>query len=222
MKPRARKKAFIRLRRDRLQLALPMSSGYVNNLNYEGFERRPFNLKFWPVPDSYKKTLPLSGDPGSFWEGRGDRNHCGIDIYAPRKSAVLAVDTGRIAQVGMFTSPRDVPYWNVTYYLLICHDDGLVSKYAELEEVLVKEGDVACAGDVIGRVGSVLNPEKITANSPAYIQLLKENGHSSMLHLELYKGIPLPPHDYLGGNAFKPSRPLNLLDPKDFLDDLVR
>ena len=179
-------------------------------------------MKFWPVPDSHNKTLPHSGDPGSFWEDRGDRNHCGIDIYAPRKSPVLAFDTGRIARMGIFTSPCDAPYWNLTYYLLIRHDDGLVSKYAELEEVLVKEGDVVRAGDMIGRVGSVLNPEKISANAPAYVQRLKENGHSSMLHFELYQGMPLPPHDYLGGNAFKPSRPLNLLDPKPFLDDLVR
>jgi len=87
--------------------------------------------------------------------------------------------------------------------------------------VLIREGDVAHAGDVIGRVGSVLNPDKITANSPPYVQFLKENGHSSMLHFELYEGMPLPPRDYLGGNAFKASRPLNLLDPKPFLESLV-
>lgn len=178
-------------------------------------------MTFWPVPDSYKKTAPISGDPGSFWEDRGDRNHCGVDIYAPRRSPVLAVDTGRVAEVGIFTSPRDVPYWIVTFYLLIRHDDGQVSKYAELEEVLVEEGDIARAGDVIGLVGCVLNPEKITKNSPGYVQRLKENGNSSMLHFELYQGMPLPPHDYLGGNAFKPSRPSNLLDPKPLLDDAL-
>jgi murein DD-endopeptidase MepM/ murein hydrolase activator NlpD len=135
---------------------------------------------------------------------------------------VLAVDAGRVVQVGIFTSPRDVPYWNVTYYVLICHDDGLVSKYAELQEALVREGDVVRAGDMIGRVGSVLNPEKITSNSPRYVQLLKENGHSSMLHFELYERMPSLPHDYLGGNAFKPSRPLNLLDPRPFLGSLAK
>ena len=135
---------------------------------------------------------------------------------------MLAVERGRIAEVGIFTSPRDIPYWNVTYYLLLWHDDGRVSKYAELEEVLVKEGDKARAGDLIGRVGRVLNPEKITLDSPAYIQRLKQNGNSSMLHFELYEGMPLPPHDYLGGNAFKPSKPLKLLDPRPFLNDAKR
>jgi murein DD-endopeptidase MepM/ murein hydrolase activator NlpD len=179
-------------------------------------------VKFWPVPDSYSKTLPAAGDAGSFWEDRGDRRHCGIDIYAPRKSAVLAVDSGRVEHMGIFTSPRDVPYWNVTYYLLICHDDGKVSKYAELGEVLVKEGVEVQGGELIGRVGSVLNPEKITANAPSYVQRLKENGHPSMLHFELYQGMPLPPYDYLGGNTFNAAKPSNLLDPKPFLDRAER
>ena len=175
-------------------------------------------MRFWPVPESYSKTLPASGDAGSFWEDRGDRRHCGIDIYAPRKSAVLAVDAGRVVQVGVFTSPRDVPYWNVTYYLLIRHGDGKVSKYAELEEVLVEEGVKVQGGALIGRVGSVLNPEKITTNSPGYVQLLKKNGHPSMLHFELYQGMPPAPHDYLGGNTFNAAGPSNLLDPKPFLE----
>jgi len=178
-------------------------------------------VKFWPVPGSFRRSLPTGGEPGSFWEDRGDRNHCGIDIYAPRKSAVVAIDSGRVSEVGVFTSPHDVPYWNVTCYVLISHDDGLTSKYAELEESLVKAGDIAKAGDVIGRVGCVLNPKKITSKSPLYVQLLKKNGNSSMLHFELYRGIPLQTGTYLGGNAFKPSRPLNLLDPGPLLDELI-
>lgn len=179
-------------------------------------------MKYWPVPDSYRKTVPRAGDPGSFWEDRGDRNHCGIDIYAPGKSAVLAFDHGTIAHVGIFTSPRDIPYWNVTQFILLRHENGLVVNYAELDEVLVGKGDIVRPGDVIGRVGSVLNSHKITNTSPCYIQTLKQNGHLSMLHFELYQGMPPPPRDYLGGNSFKPSRPRNLLDPTALLDDLIR
>lgn len=178
-------------------------------------------MKFWPVPDSYKKNLPHAGNPGAFWENRGDRNHCGIDIYAPRKSAVLAVDTGRVVEVGIFTSPEAVPYWNVTYYILIRHEGGLVAKYAELEEAVVREGDRAAAGDVIGFVGSVLNPEKITESSPPYVRLLKGNGHSSMLHFELYQGLPLPACNYLGGNSFNALKPQNILDPTAYLEGLT-
>jgi murein DD-endopeptidase MepM/ murein hydrolase activator NlpD len=184
------------------------------------FERSLILMKFWPVPDSYTKNLPREGEAGCFWENRGDRNHCGVDIYAPCKSPVLAVDAGKVVEVGIFTSPEFVPYWNETYYVLISHEDGLVAKYAELEEALVREGDVAGAGTVIGFVGSVLNPEKITENSPPYVQLLKGNGHSSMLHFELYRGLPLLPAKYLGGNSFKPLKPMNLLDPRAYFKGL--
>jgi murein DD-endopeptidase MepM/ murein hydrolase activator NlpD len=179
-----------------------------------------YNMKFWPVPKSYNKNLPGPGDPGSFWEHRGDRNHCGIDIYAPCKSPVLAVDSGKVVEVGIFTSPQAVPYWNVTYYILVSHEDGLVSKYAELEEAVVKEGEEAVAGEVIGFVGSVLNPGKITESSPPYVRLLKGNGHSSMLHFELYKGLPLVTGKYMGGNSFNPAKPQNLVDPRPYLDGL--
>jgi murein DD-endopeptidase MepM/ murein hydrolase activator NlpD len=178
-------------------------------------------MKFWPVPESYKKILPHAGNPGSFWEDRGDRNHCGVDVYAPRKSPVISVDTGRVIEAGIFTSPDTVPYWNVTNYILMRHKDGLVAKYAELEEAFLREGDMATAGEVIGLVGSVLNPDKITENSPHYIQLLKGNGYSSMLHFELYRGSPLLPFKYLGGNSFNPMKPPNILDPTTYLEKLI-
>jgi murein DD-endopeptidase MepM/ murein hydrolase activator NlpD len=123
-------------------------------------ERFSHLMKFWPVPNSYTKILPNAGTPGSFWEDRGDRNHCGIDIYAPRRSPVLAVDTGRVVEAGIFTSPVAVPYWNVTYYVLVQQEDGLVAKYAELDEAFVKEG--------IGR-----EPERSSVLSVQFSTLMK-------------------------------------------------
>lgn len=176
--------------------------------------------KFWPVPASYCKELPREGTAGSFWENRGDRNHCGIDIYAPHGSEVLAVDSGRVLEVGVFSSPENVPYWNITYYILILHHDGLVSKYAELAEALVRRGDEVFAGDTIGRVGSVLDPQRIDESAPLYVRRLKENGHSSMLHFELYQGVPLHAGKYLGGNSFGACRSENVLDPGPYLEGL--
>lgn len=193
----------------------------ISTIDESLFERSSLPVKFWPVPDSYRKSLPQSGEAGCFWENRGDRRHCGIDIYAPPKSPVLAVDTGRVLRVGIFSSPEAVPYWNVTYFILIRHEDGLVANYAELEQALVKEGDAVRGGDAIGLVGAVLNAEKITESSPSYVQRLKGDGHSSMLHFELYQGLPLFPSNYLGGNAFSPSRPSNILDPTAYLEGVA-
>jgi murein DD-endopeptidase MepM/ murein hydrolase activator NlpD len=176
-------------------------------------------LKFWPVPESYSTKPPEKGAPGSFWEDREDRHHCGVDIYAPKGSKVRAVEAGEIIEIGPFTSPELIPYWNVTHYILIQIQNGWVSKYAELGEVLVKAGERVRGGQVIGLVGSVLNSDKITEGSPPYIRRLRENGNQSMLHFELYEEKPASSENYLGGNCFRENKPDGLLDAASYLRD---
>ncbi len=175
-------------------------------------------MKHWPVPSSYSKIIPASGSPGSYWEHRGDRRHCGVDIYAPESSDVHSIESGTVIGAGRFTSPDRTSYWNETYYVLIRNESGLVCKYAELGHVKVKEGGHIKAGQLIGHVGLVLNGSKITPDSPEYIQKLK---HASMLHFELYRSNPIEANDaYSGGNWFSDTKPENLLDPGDYLSSL--
>ncbi len=176
-------------------------------------------MKFWPVPESYSKELPEWGTPGSFWENREDRYHCGVDIYAPRGSRVRAVESGEVIEVGRFTSPELVPYWNVTHYILLRLQNGWVTKYAELGRVFVKIGQEVTGGRVIALVGSVLNPDKITDASPPYVQRLRDNGNQSMLHFEIYKERPISSENYLGGNCLEGKKPDNLLDATSYLRD---
>jgi murein DD-endopeptidase MepM/ murein hydrolase activator NlpD len=159
----------------------------------------------------------MEGTEGAFWEDRGDRHHCGVDIYAPEGSNVLAMDDGRVLEVGVFTAPQKVPYWHVTHYVFIDHGDALIARYAELRDVTVESGQTVKAGQVVGHVGSVINVEKIKASSPGYIQRLKRNGRASMLHLELYRTLPGTLKAYLGGNTFGGVKPGGLLDPTDVL-----
>lgn len=174
-------------------------------------------MKRWPAPNSFSKTLPAAGAPGSFWEDRGDRQHCGIDIYAPAASEALAIEDGEVMEVGTFTTPEKVPYWNDTRYVLVENKTGPVCKYAELGEVVVAAGEFVEAGQLIGHVGIVLDTTKITHDSPPYIQKLKKSENLSMLHFELYSLPPGDTEDYLGGNWFGGSRPKNLLDPGGYL-----
>ncbi len=174
-------------------------------------------MKAWPVPESYEKVLPAEGAPGSFWEDRGDRRHCGVDIYAPAGSAVHAVEEGVVLRTAVFTSPEEVPYWNVTYEILVKQVDGLVARYAELGEVHVGEGDPVKTGQIIGVVGSVLNTEAISEEAPPYIQLLKRNGVSCMLHFEVFSGRPDLAPFYSGGNLFVSAKPEGLLDAAEYL-----
>jgi murein DD-endopeptidase MepM/ murein hydrolase activator NlpD len=189
-------------------------------------------MKRWPLnPKIPKKTasekqipekavfrrIPQNGEPGSFWEDRGDRYHCGVDLYASENTGVVSVEGGIVAETGLMTSPEILPYWNPTYYVLIEHDEGLFCKYGELAGFTVKKGDEIEPGSQIGRVGMVLNSAKIDNSCPLYIQRLK-NKNPSMLHFEVWENEPISAHmNYLGGNWFAEEMPENLRDPARYL-----
>ena len=95
----------------------------------------------WPVKGKIITGFgPLSG---------GRRND-GINIAAPRGSAVAAAENGVVAYIG--NELRG--YGNL---ILIRHADGWVSAYAHNQVMLVKRGDIVRRGDIIGKVGSTGN-----------------------------------------------------------------
>ncbi len=94
-------------------------------------------MKYWPVPNSYSKTISADGSQGSFWEERGDRHHCGIDIYAPEGINVLSIEDGKVREIGKFTSADKIQYWNTTYFIFVENENRLLCKYAELANVTV-------------------------------------------------------------------------------------
>lgn len=179
-------------------------------------------MKSWPVKNSYSRNIPSKGSAGSFWEDRGDRFHCGVDIYAPEGSDVASIEDGLVIGIGIATSPDKVPYWNRTYYILVKNNSGFTCKYAELGNVAVKKGELISSGQLIGHVGLVLNSNKIDENSPEYIQRLKDR-NPSMLHFELYGSDAIESHkDYLGGNGFNKNNPKGLLDPSKYLESIKK
>jgi len=188
-------------------------------------KRWPLNLKTHGKIAPEKVTagkidpekIPQKGDAGSFWEDRGDRYHCGIDLYAPENTEVLSIEEGIVSETGHMTSPEILPYWNPTYYVIIENTSGRFCKYGELAECTVQKGEQVCPGQLIGYVGMVLNCAKIDESSPSYIRKLKDK-NPSMLHFELWKDKPVTSHgDYLGGNWFSEEKPENLIDPAEYL-----
>jgi murein DD-endopeptidase MepM/ murein hydrolase activator NlpD len=176
-------------------------------------------MKTWPLKNTPLRRIPTRNMPGSFWENRGDRFHCGVDLYAPVGTEVVAIEDGIVESIGDATSPNILPYWNKTYYVIIKTKSNLFFKYAELGKVVVKKGEKVKSGQLIGYVGLVLNTNKIDKSSPKYIQNLKKN--PSMLHFEMYVNKPIESHkNYLGGNWFGSTKPRNLLDPTHYLTSI--
>ncbi len=187
---------------------------FVNYLNFDNFSAKneEISMPTWPLK-TRQSTLPTTNTPGSFWEDRKDRRHCGIDLYAEQGADVMAIESGKVIATGIMTAPEFIHYWNVTHYVIIKNQDGTFWKYGEMEEIFVKKGELITEGQLLGQVGLVLNSSKINEDSPLYIQKLKHK-NPSMLHLELFSSNPIAEHKkYLGGNWFEKQRPKNLLDP---------
>lgn len=179
-------------------------------------------MKYWPVPNSYSKDIPTNGFPGSFWEDRDDRRHCGIDIYAPKLSDVIAIENGKVIDIGLFTSSLWVSYWNTTYYIMIKNTTSCICKYAELRDVNVIIDEKVYSGQLIGHIGQVLNSKSISKESPFYIKKLLSKKKLSMLHLELLKEPIINTEEYLGGNWYGSKKPSYLVNPTSYLSSIRR
>jgi len=94
---------------------------------------------------------PVGGrDSGRFGlrrilNGQKRNPHSGMDIAAPEGRKIKATESGRVIYVGdLFFSGR------VVY---IDHGNGLISLYAHLSKIHVKEGQQVKRGEIIARVG---------------------------------------------------------------------
>ncbi|MBV9686248.1 MAG: M23 family metallopeptidase [Alphaproteobacteria bacterium] len=114
------------------------------------------------APDSGSAAAPPAAGGSAFlWPVRGhvvatygtrsDGSHNdGINIAAPRGTAVEAVDGGIVA----YTGNELRGYGNL---ILVKHANGWISAYAHCDQILVKRGEKVTRGQVIARVGSTGN-----------------------------------------------------------------
>lgn len=94
----------------------------------------------FPLPSGVWQVSAYFGD------GRG---HKGIDLRAPKGTAIYAVAGGTVTYSGYHSG-----FGN---YVKIDHGNGLSTIYAHASTLCVKKGDTVSAGDVIALVGSTGN-----------------------------------------------------------------
>lgn len=153
----------------------------------------------WPLPTT-PTSIPNPPHPGAFGVARKFDNHTGVDLYAPDRTPVLAVESGVVVKVLPFTGPSaGSPWWLETQAILVAGDSGVVC-YGEVEP-LVQEGMTVVRGTPLGFVRQVLPDSKVRSDIPGHM--------SSMLHLELYESGTSQPVEWLLGEA----KPSNLLNP---------
>ena len=178
-------------------------------------------MKVWPVPDSFKKSLPKVGERGSFWEFRGDRYHAGVDIFAPVGADVLSIQNGKVIDVGTYTTSESANFLNTSYYITIKTSQNINIKYAEVDEIRVRIGDFVNAGQIIAKIAKVLNEENLSHSTPQYLREMIVKGLVSMLHLETYIAPVAEVRPYLYGNYLGEVKPYSIIDPNLFLNGSV-
>ncbi len=105
----------------------------------------------WPEP---KAQISQGFGPTTFWfeppYGAYPHFHTGIDLVEPFGSPVYAADDGVVALVGVNANG----YGN---YVVIAHSGGFNTLYGHLSTALVKVGQTATQGTVVGLEGSTGN-----------------------------------------------------------------
>ena len=102
-----------------------------------------------PPPPPPQFVRPGTGRLTSGYGSRWGRLHAGIDLAAGVGAPISAVAAGTVASAG-----PDGGYGNA---VRVQHDQGTVTVYAHLSEVLVSAGQRVTAGTYLGREGSTGN-----------------------------------------------------------------
>lgn len=106
---------------------------------------------FSPTAPKMNFIKPVTGrDSGRFGlkrilNGQKRNPHSGMDIAAPQGRKIKAAESGRVLFVGDFFFTGKVVYLD--------HGNGLLSLYAHLSKIHVKQGQQVKRGEVIARVG---------------------------------------------------------------------
>lgn len=96
--------------------------------------------------DKGRLTWPVRGKVVSEFGARDGNQYNGIKIEAPEGTPIHVAADGKIGHVGSMPG-----YGNV---VLVEHADRLVTVYAHLKDISVREGKRVARGDTIGTVGT--------------------------------------------------------------------
>ena len=103
-------------------------------------------------PASVSLVAPVDGPRSSsfglerYFNGKLRNRHNGMDFAAPQGTPVLAAASGKVIDTG--------DYFFSGNMIILDHGQGMLSLYAHLQAIEIKQGEVARAGQRIGTVGA--------------------------------------------------------------------
>lgn len=131
-----------------IALLQPQDDNFVSIESKGRFQTAPHstNLKYmFPLKVPYRKTSDFGKRIDPITKEKGVQ-HNGVDYAAPRGSGVYAIANGTVIESAFNNINGN--------YVVIKHEDGILSYYLHLNEKGIANGRVVKAGDRIGRIGS--------------------------------------------------------------------
>ncbi len=124
----------------------PTSSNNNSSSNNSGSSTVSSGYYKWPVAGG-RITSPYGSRRGGF--------HYGVDIGAPRGTAVFAAASGTVVETVSYCS-EGVTSCGGRYgnYIVVQHSNGTYTRYAHLSKVSASIGDSVSKGERIGAVGN--------------------------------------------------------------------
>ena len=129
------------------------TGSYVLRLQPELFRNIDYALSISVVPSLGFPVAGAKAKAGSFWgadRDGGKRNHEGVDIFAPKRTPVIAAEDGYVTKVGRGGLGGKMVWMKAA-------DKGLYLYYAHLDKQLVETGQRVKKGDTLGLVGNTGN-----------------------------------------------------------------
>ncbi len=126
---------------------------YVLRLQPELFLSGNYSLSISSGPSLLFPVTGSKAKAGSFWgasRGGGKRSHEGVDIFAPKRTPVIA------SADGIVTGVKEAGIGGKVVWLRL-KDKDVTLYYAHLDKQLVKEGQEVKKGETVGLVGNTGN-----------------------------------------------------------------
>ena len=126
---------------------------YVLRLQPELFLSGAYSLSVATGPSLLFPVTGAKAKAGSFWgasRGGGKRSHEGVDIFAPKRTPVVA------AADGVVTGVKEAGIGGKVVWLRL-KDKNVTLYYAHLDKQLVREGQEVKKGETVGLVGNTGN-----------------------------------------------------------------
>ncbi len=144
-----------------LTYPIKKDGNYVVRLQPELLKGGEYTLSITNGPSLAFPIAPnIKSNIASFWgQGRdnGTRKHEGIDIFAPKRSPLVAAADGVITRVGEIGLGGKIIFLNPD-------NEDYSLYYAHLDEQLVQRGQRVKTGDTIGLVGNTGNAQHTSAH----------------------------------------------------------